>query len=70
MATTETLASWARPDGAGEPAKVAAVALNTARLDEAQAREEVERIRQTLGLPCTDPIRWDAAPLLEALLNC
>ena len=70
VATTETLASWARPDGAGEPARVAAVALNTARLDEAQAREEVERICQTLGLPCTDPIRWGAEPLLEALLNC
>ena len=70
VATTETLASWARPDGAGEPAKVAAVALNTARLDEAQAREEVERIRQTLGMPCTDPIRWGAEPLLEALLSC
>ena len=70
MATTEALASWARPDGAAEPAKVAAVALNTALLDEGQAREEVDRIRQMLGLPCTDPIRWGAEPLLDALLNC
>ena len=70
VATTESLASWARPDGAAEPARVAAVALNTARLDEAQAREEVERIRQTLDLPCIDPIRWGAEPLLRALLNC
>ena len=53
----------------GEPAKVAAVALNTARLDEARARDEVERIRQTLSLPCTDPIRWGADPLLRALLD-
>ena len=70
VATTETLASWARPDGAAEPAKVAAVALNTASLDDEQALEEVERIRQTLGLPSTDPIRWGAEPLLRALLSC
>ena len=37
-------ASHARPDEAGEQAKLAAVALNAARLDEAQAREEVESI--------------------------
>ena len=70
VATTEALAIWARPDGEGEPAKVAAVALNTDRLDDAQAREEVERIREMLGLPCTDPIRWGAEPLLKALLDC
>ncbi len=64
---TETLANWARPDGAGEPASVAAVALNTACLDEG---EEVEHIRQTLDLPCTDPIGWGAESLLRALLNC
>ena len=70
MAITEALASWARPEAAGPSANVAAVALNTARLDEAQAREEVERIRQTLGLPCTDPIRWGSEPLLRALVDC
>ena len=70
MATTESLASWARPDGAAEPAKVAAVALNTARLDEAQARDEVERIRHTLCLPCTNPIRRGAETILRALLGC
>ena len=57
VAITETLASWVRPGGTAEPAKVSAVALNTARLDEAQALEEVERVQQMLGLACTDPIR-------------
>ena len=69
VATTETLASWARPAGTAEPAKVVAVALNTARLDEDQAREEVECVEQMLGLACTDPIRWGAEPLLGALLD-
>ena len=51
VATTEALASWARPDGAGASAKVAAVALNTARLDEDQARRSrLIALSQTLGL--------------------
>ena len=69
VATTEALASWARPDGEGEPAKVAPVALNKARLDEDQAAVEVDRVSQSLGLPCTDPIRWGAEPLLKALME-
>ncbi|AII49984.1 hypothetical protein KR52_12685 [Synechococcus sp. KORDI-52] len=69
VATMETLASWAQPDGAHPPVKVAAVALNTARLDEDQARREVEGVHQMLQLPCTDPIRWGADPLLKALLK-
>ena len=60
VATTETLANWARPDGAGEPAKVAAVALNTARLNEDQAAVEIDRVSQTLGLPARIP--FDGAP--------
>ena len=70
VATTEALARWARPDDAGDPAKVAAIALNTARLEEEQAQVEVEGISQKLGLPCTDPIRWGAEPLLRALMEC
>ena len=69
VATTEALASWARPDGAGNPAKVAAVALNTARLDADQATVEIDRVSQTLGLPCTDPIRWGAEPLVKAVMK-
>ena len=69
VATTEALASWARPEGVGAPAKVAAVALNTARLDEQQATVEVDRVSQMLGLPCTDPIRWGGETLLTALVD-
>ena len=69
VSTTEALASWARPDDSGASAKVAAVALNTARLDEHQATVEIDRVSQVLGLPCTDPIRWGAEPLLRALVD-
>lgn len=69
LATTEALASWARPEAAGSSAKVAAVALNTARLDRDQAAVEIDRVSQVLGLPCTDPIRWGAEPLLKAVMK-
>ncbi|WP_225335056.1 DUF1611 domain-containing protein [Halomicrobium urmianum] len=48
-------------------ADVVAGALNTRRLDEDGAREAVAEYGDALGLPATDPIRFDADALLEAL---
>lgn len=62
----EALASWARPAGAPEQPRVRGIALNTARLDETNARIAVEAIQEDLNLPCTDPIRWGAETLLDA----
>ena len=64
---TEALASWGRPAGAGQRLLVRGVALNTARLDEKDARLAVERIQDELELPCTDPVRWGGESLLEAV---
>jgi len=50
------------------PAKVAAVALNTARLDEPAARRAVARAEEETGLPADDPVRFGAEPLLGAVL--
>ncbi|WP_413442620.1 DUF1611 domain-containing protein [Synechococcus sp. MIT S1220] len=63
----EALASWARPAGAPEQPHVRGIALNTARLDETNARIAVEAIQEDLNLPCTDPIRWGAETLLDAV---
>ena len=68
VALTEGLARLARPAGAPSP-RVCAVALNTARLDATAARSAVEALSQDLALPCTDPVRWGGAPLLEAVLH-
>jgi uncharacterized NAD-dependent epimerase/dehydratase family protein len=55
--------------GAFAPAKVVGIALNTFHLDETRAEEAIEQAQLETGLPCTDPIRFGAEPLLEAILS-
>jgi D-glutamate N-acetyltransferase len=50
------------------PARVAAVALNTRRLDDAEARAAVEHAEDATGLPADDPVRFGAAKLVDAVL--
>ncbi|MDX2212679.1 MAG: DUF1611 domain-containing protein [Oculatellaceae cyanobacterium bins.114] len=59
----------AEAGGAFAPTKVAAIALNTFHLSEADAQAAIERVQLETGLPCTDPIRFDAEPILNALLG-
>lgn len=50
------------------PAKVVAIALNTADLDDAQARAAVAATEETCGLPADDPVRFSADRLLDAVV--
>lgn len=50
----------------GRP-KTIGVALNTAHLDEPDAREAVERVGAETGLACTDPVRFGVDVLLDAV---
>jgi D-glutamate N-acetyltransferase len=49
------------------PARVLAVALNTRDLDENEARRAVAAAEGETGLPATDPVRFGAARLVDAL---
>jgi len=49
------------------PTRVVAICLNTYDLDEAAARAACEAAARETGLPCTDPVRFDPAPVLDAL---
>jgi uncharacterized NAD-dependent epimerase/dehydratase family protein len=51
------------------PAKVAAIALNTSPVREAEARAAVAAAAEETGLPADDPVRFGAGKLLEAVLN-
>ena len=44
------------------------VSLNTADLSDRDARAAIERIAEETGLPTTDPVRFDPAPLVDAVL--
>jgi uncharacterized NAD-dependent epimerase/dehydratase family protein len=50
------------------PARVACLALNTAHLDEADARAAIDAAAEQTGLPADDPVRFGAGPLLDAIL--
>src|SRR3954469_25882154 len=42
------------------------VSLNTADLSDDDARRVIDQVAQQTGLPTTDPVRYDVAPLAEA----
>ncbi|MCS6949119.1 MAG: DUF1611 domain-containing protein [bacterium] len=53
--------------GAFAPAPVVGVALNTAHLSEAEAQAAIAQVEAETCLPCTDPVRYGAEKLLEAV---
>ncbi|HEX5386173.1 MAG TPA: DUF1611 domain-containing protein [Gemmatimonadales bacterium] len=50
------------------PTKVIGVSLNTWDLNAGAARRACEAAARETGLPATDPVRFDPAPLVEAVL--
>ncbi|WP_028060940.1 DUF1611 domain-containing protein [Candidatus Solirubrobacter pratensis] len=62
IARCETAAGWLRP------AKVAAIALNTRGLSDAEARAAIEAAASETGLPAGDPVRFGGDELLDAVL--
>lgn len=49
------------------PSQVIGVALMTYDLGEKAARDAIRRAQDETGLPATDPVRFDRAPLIEAI---
>lgn len=62
----ETVASAA---GAFSPVRVVGIALNTAHLDEAAAKDAIAKTTAETGLPCTDVVRCGAELLLDAVMR-
>ncbi len=51
------------------PTKVIGICLNTFDMDDAAAREAIARAAEETGLPATDPVRFDSAPLVEVIVR-
>jgi len=49
------------------PSKVVGICLNTFDLDQGAARAAVKEAERETGLPATDPVRFESAPLVEAI---
>ena len=49
------------------PAPVIAVSLNTYDLSERRAKSTIAAVERQTGLPTTDPVRFDPAPVVEAI---
>lgn len=62
-AMNETAVSWLKP------ASVVAIALNTMRLSASEAQAAIAAAAEETGLPVTDPVRFGADVLLDALLS-
>lgn len=58
----------ARVGGGTHQVKVKAIALNTFHLAETEARNAIETVAETTGLPCTDVVRFGGDSLLDYLL--
>ena len=52
----------------GSP-KVRAISLNTAHLDEIEAKTAIEEVSQETGLPCSDVVRFGGEALLTAAIG-
>ena len=48
---------------------VASIALNTAHLEESVAKSAIAQVEEETGIPCTDPIRFGASKLLDAVIR-
>ncbi|MDQ2670437.1 MAG: NAD-dependent epimerase/dehydratase family protein, partial [Gemmatimonadota bacterium] len=55
--------------GMVHPSRVVGIALNTYDLSDAEARAACEEAERETGLPATDPVRFPAAPLVEAIIE-
>ena len=66
---TEYIRLYEAIASAVHPTKVIGISLNTYDMTEAEARRACEAAARETGLPATDPVRFDPAPLVDAVLG-
>jgi uncharacterized NAD-dependent epimerase/dehydratase family protein len=66
---TEYIRLYETIGSAVHPTKVIGISLNTYDMTEVEARQACEAAARETGLPATDPVRFDPAPLVDAIVN-
>jgi uncharacterized NAD-dependent epimerase/dehydratase family protein len=66
---TEYIRLYETIGSAVHPTRVIGISLNTYDLSEEAARRACEAAARETGLPATDPVRFDPAPLLDAVIG-
>ncbi len=65
---TDYITMYEMIGSAVHPTKVIGISMNTYDLDEPAARKVCVEASLATGLPCTDPVRFNPAPLLDAIV--
>ena len=66
---TEYIRLYETIGSAVHPTKVIGISLNTYDMTDAEARNACEAAARETGLPATDPVRFDPAPLVDAVVS-
>jgi uncharacterized NAD-dependent epimerase/dehydratase family protein len=66
---TEYIRLYETIGSAVHPTKVIGISLNTYDMTDAEARHACEAAARETGLPATDPVRFDPAPLVDAVVS-
>lgn len=66
---TEMIEIYERAAAPVHPTKTIGICLNTYDMDEAAARDACAQAAEETGLPATDPVRFDSAPLVDAIIR-
>lgn len=66
---TEMIEIYERAAAPVHPTKTIGICLNTYDMDEAAARDACAQAAEETGLAATDPVRFDPAPLVDAIIR-
>jgi len=66
---TEMIEIYERAAAPVHPTKTIGICLNTYDMDEAAARDACAQAAEETGLAATDPVRFDSAPLVDAIIR-
>ena len=66
---TRTIEAYELMASLVHPAKVVGIALNTSKVDESEAKRQIQACAEESGLPCNDAVRFGCGNLVDAIFS-